>query len=312
MKNFLKLLTLLLVIILPIVSCSEEDEGAKQAQTDKDTLIIPGEGSQPSVQHNQLALYVTANEVPVGTVVTFTTILNGVNVTNQVTYYVNNLQIQGSSISSTQTGTFQVQAKLNGYIDSNIQTIVYGAGNNPNPTGNFILNNQGYNVNIAAIVYNDIVAIDEAQTQFATYWIAVVANNPQLAQANVRAYVHFLTPVTGQGQNMEPTLPTANNATYFTTTQVTAGGLVINDAQGTGQVSFTTLNIDPQTLVGDANFNSTSTDPAVNLNLRINYAGPIQLIDNTEQPRLQTNQKAKSINKIDLKEVTSQLENKLK
>ena len=136
MKKILTLLTLLFVLILPIVSCSSDDEAAKQAQTDKGSLIIPEDEDTAPVQQNQLALYVSANSVPVGTLVTFTTTLNGEDVTNQVSYFVNNIAIGGSSIASVNNGTFQIQAKLDGYIDSEIKTVIFGDGTNPEPNPN--------------------------------------------------------------------------------------------------------------------------------------------------------------------------------
>ncbi|WP_177763062.1 hypothetical protein [Flavobacterium sp. I3-2] len=128
MKKIFKLFAISLVFVLPIVSCTTDDESAKQAQTDKESLEIPGDEGSSNIQHNQLALYVSASNVSAGSLVSFTTVLNGEDVTNEVTYYVNDLQIGGSSITSAFPGTFRVKAKLNGYIDSPTVTVVYVGG----------------------------------------------------------------------------------------------------------------------------------------------------------------------------------------
>jgi len=121
MKKIFTLLAITLTLALPIVSCSADDVSAKQAQTDRESLEIPNDENNSSVPYNQLALYVSKTIAPRGTMISFTTMLNGVDVTNQVTYYANNLAIEGSSIASVFPGTFQIKAKLAGFTDS--QTI---------------------------------------------------------------------------------------------------------------------------------------------------------------------------------------------
>lgn len=126
MKKIFRLFAILLVLVLPIVSCTTDDESAKLAQTDKESLEIPTDENTSNIQKNQLALYASASNANVGTLVKLTTFLNGTEVTNQVTYYVNNRQVNGTSITSTLNGTFRIQAKLEGYIDSPIVTVTYG------------------------------------------------------------------------------------------------------------------------------------------------------------------------------------------
>jgi len=130
MKKIFRLLAILLVLVLPIVSCTSDDESAKQAQTDRESLEIPNDENASNIQKNQLALYASGKNVAVGTPVLLTTFLNGIEVTDQVTYYVNNRQVDGTSITSTLAGTFRIQAKLEGYIDSPIVIVTYTAGMN--------------------------------------------------------------------------------------------------------------------------------------------------------------------------------------
>ncbi|RRJ91660.1 hypothetical protein EG240_05520 [Paenimyroides tangerinum] len=136
MKKIFTLLAILLVLVLPIVSCSADDESAKLAQTDKESLEIPDDENSSNIQKNQLALYASGKNVSVGTPVLLTTFLNGTEVTDQVTYYVNNRQIDGTSITSTLSGTFKVQAKLEGYIDSPIVDVIYTAAGAKNTAQN--------------------------------------------------------------------------------------------------------------------------------------------------------------------------------
>jgi hypothetical protein len=130
MKKIFTLFAILLVLVLPIVSCTADDESAKQAQTDRESLEIPNDGTPSNIQQNQLALYASASNASVGTIVKLTTFLNGIEVTDRVTYYVNNRQVDGTSITSTLNGTFRVQAKLEGFIDSPIVTVTYTGGMN--------------------------------------------------------------------------------------------------------------------------------------------------------------------------------------
>lgn len=282
MKKIFKLFAISLVFVLPIVSCTTDDESAKQAQTDKESLEIPGDEGTSNIQHNQLALYASGTTVNVGTLVSFTTVLNGEDVTNDVTYYVNGLQVGGSSITSAFNGTFRIQAKKEGYIDSPVVTVVYGGGGgNPNPdptpTGNFILNGTGYNVTSHVLVFNGAF-LDEGSTVPYTSWTAIVVNNAQ--NPTVGAAIDFKTPFTITNPNTnegEIVLPNGANETYVGAEQILANALNFENVIGTGTIHYT------------ANFNFNGTTNAFTSNitfgtnsLQINYNGAYAFLDNSE------------------------------
>nr|WP_317633067.1 hypothetical protein [uncultured Flavobacterium sp.] len=289
MKKIFTLLAISLVLVLPIVSCSADDESAKQAQTDRDSLEIPGDENNSSIQHNQLALYASATQVPVGTLVTFTTNLNGINVTNEVTYYVNNIEVGGNSIASTLNGTFQVQAKLEGYIDSPIVTVVYGNGTNPNPdpdpnpnpNGSFIFNGQNHTVTTNILVLEAIDYLPGSTTEARGFWTSIVTNNANIGQATVGAFIEFTTmftitdPNTGTGTL---TLPNGTSEVYQGISQLLVNNQLTNDITGSGTIHYTpNFNLD-----GTSN-SFTSTISFETNNLQINYNGEFSHIDNTEE-----------------------------
>jgi len=284
MKKIFTLLAISLVLALPIVSCSADDESAKQAQTDRDSLEIPADQDNSSIQHNQLALYASATNVNVGTLVSFTTVLNGVDVTNEVTYYVNNLPVGGSSITSTLNGTFSVQAKLEGYIDSPIVTVVYGGGTNPNPnpTGNFIFNGEGYNVVANILILNQNVLNDDEETA-RSEWTSMVVNTTDLENVTVGAMINFTTPFTIT--DLEEGLGTINypngtNETYSGLALITVNDFNMQNQIGTGTVHYT--NTFDQTAATNT---FTSTITFGSNNLQINYNGNFQHIDNSQNAR---------------------------
>lgn len=283
MKKIFTLLAISLVLVLPIVSCSADDESAKQAQTDKESLEIPGDTDNSNIQHNQLALYASATQVPTGTLVSFTTMLNGVDVTNEASYFINNIEIGGSSISSIYAGAFRVQAKLEGYIDSPIVTVIYtGTANpnpepEPNPTGNFILNGTSYNVTSHVLVLNGAF-IDEGNPTPYSSWTAVVVNNNQ--NPTIGAAIDFKTPFTITNPNTNEgqiVLPNGTNETYVGAQQILANALNFEDVTGTGTIHYSTnftLNGTTNTFTSNITFGTNS--------LQINYNGAYAYIDESQ------------------------------
>lgn len=331
MKKIFTLLAISLVLVLPIVSCSADDESAKQAQTDRDSLEIPGDENNSSIQHNQLALYASATQVPVGTLVTFTTNLNGINVTNEVTYYVNNIEVGGNSIASTLNGTFQVQAKLEGYIDSPIVTVVYGNGTNPDPdpnpnpdpdpnpnpnpnpdpdpTGNFILNNQGYEMVINILILEGAF-IDEGNPVPYSSWRSVVLNNTNLDNATAGAMIEFKTPftITNPDTNVGTiVLPNGTNETYVKAVGIFAGNQNFENVVGTGTIHYT-----PNFDLG-ANTNPFTSTVSFNGNtLAINYNGAFGYVDQSEAARPNSQKTIKNIKLNSNKKSSFKYLNKLK
>lgn len=306
MKKLFRLLAISLVLVLPIVSCTTDDESAKQAQTDKESLIIPGDEDTSNIQHNQLALYASANNVTPGTLVSFTTMLNGEDVTNDVTYYVNNIQVGGSSISSIFNGTFRVQAKLEGYIDSPIVTVVYGGGGNnpnpdpdpnPNPTGNFIFNGQGYNV-VANILVLNGAFIDEGETVPYSFWTSVVLNNTDPELATVAAAIDFETPFTitnpetNQG-NVVP--PNGTNEVYKGAQQILVNDQNFEDVVGTGAIHYVNLNT-------SATSNTFASNISFGTNtLQISYNGAFGYVNNSQPAARTSSQTTNQLVKISTK-----------
>lgn len=298
MKKIFTLLAISLVLVLPIVSCTSDDESAKQAQTDRESLIIPGDEDNSNIQHNQLALYASATNVSVRTLVSFTTMLNGEDVTNNVTYYVNGIQVGGSSIASTSSGTFRVQAKLEGYIDSPIVTVVYGGGGNnpdpepnPEPTGNFIFNGQGYNV-VANILVLNGAFLDEGETEPYSSWTSVVLNNTNPELATIIAAIDFETPFTitnpetNQGNIV---FPNGTNEVYTGAQQIIVNEQNFEDVGGTGAIHYANLNTSATTAAFASNITFEGN------NLHISYNGAFAYINNS-QPAARTN--AESTNKL--------------
>jgi len=282
MKKIFTLLAISLVLVLPIVSCSTDDESAKQAEKDRNELEIPDDNNNSQIKHNQLALYVSAKNVPVRTLVSFTTMLNGVDVTNQVTYYVNNISISGNSIASTLNGTFKIQAKLDGYIDSPIATVVYGTGTTPNPepTGNFIFNGTSYNVVVNILIFNGAF-LESGQTVPYSSWSSLVLNNTNPEQANIGAMIDFKTPFTivdpveGSGNVV---MPNGTNETYWRTPQVVVNQTNLTNQVGTGSVHYPNFG----------GTNATTNNFTANLNfgantLLINFNGAFLYIDESEE-----------------------------
>lgn len=298
MKKLFTLLAITLVLVLPIVSCSADDESAKQAETDRESLEIPANGDNSNIQFNQLALYASATDVQVGTLVAFTTMLNGIDVTNEVTYYVNNIEVGGTSITSIYNGTFKVQAKLEGYIDSPIVTVVYGGGNvnpnpnpNPNPTGNFVFNGQGHNVIANYLILNQNILNDDGVTA-RSEWTSMVVNTTDLENVTIGAMINFTTPFTItdlEGGFGTLNYPNGTNEAYTGLALISVNDFIEQDQVGTGSIHYT--NAFDQT----ANTNTfTSNITFGGNNLQINYNGNFQYIDNSQVER----QLAKSNHKL--------------
>lgn len=300
MKKILTLLTLLFVLILPIVSCSSDDEAAKQAQTDKGSLIIPDDEDTTPVQQNQLALYVSANSVPVGTLVSFTTTLNGEDVTNQVSYFVNNIAIGGSSIASANNGTFQIQAKLDGYIDSEIKTVIFGDGTNPNPNpepnpnGNFIYNGTSYNATVSILVLNGAFLDEGSTTSAKTHWTSIVVNNSDIQSATLGAFIDFRTPFNiTEGNSGNIVLPNGTNEVYTGISQLLVDNVLTEDIVGTGNIHYTAnFSLENQTnaFTSVVNFNGN--------NLQINYNGAFSFVDDSPEGRPSNSHKASKLNDL--------------
>ena len=283
MKKLFTLFAISLVLVSPIVSCSSDDVSAKQAETDRNDLVIPEDGDNSNVKFNQLALYASATNVNVGTLVRFTTMLNGIDVTNEVTYYVNNIEVGGSSITSAYNGTFRVQAKLDGYLDSSIVTVVYGGGTNPNPnptptpTGNFIVNGQSFNVNLNVLVLNGAFINEAGQSHCA--WSSFVVDN--IENVTIGAIINFKTPftITDPENNLgQIVFPNGNNETFEVIQQINSPVLNVQNATGTGTIHY------------GNNFSNTATTNSFTSNvtfgtntLQVNYNGPFAYQNNAQQ-----------------------------
>lgn len=289
MKKIFTLFAILLVLVLPIVSCSSDDVSAKQAETDRGSLEIPNDEDTSNIQHNQLALYVSKASAQTGELVTFTTMLNGVNVTNQVSYFINNIEIGGYSIASNFPGTFQVQAKLEGYIDSPIVTVVYGGNVNPgpdpdpDPTGNFIFNGQGYTVTNNILVLNGASFVEGSTTVARSYWTSILVNNADIEQASLGAFIEFTTPfeiTDPDTNNGNVILPSGNNEVYYGISQLLVEELYLENVEGSGQVSYpegfsltSTSNIFTSNIVFEDN------------SLQVNFNGAFVFEDNSQNER---------------------------
>lgn len=280
MKKIFKLFAISLVFVLPIVSCTTDDESAKQAQKDKESLEIPGDEGTSNIQHNQLALYASGTNINIGTLVNFTTMLNGVDVTNEVTYYVNGIQVGGSSITSAYGGTFKIQAKKEGYIDSPVVTVIYG-GTNPVPTGNFIFNNQGYNVTSNILVLNGAFNNGPGTIPFSS-WTSITYNNTTLANSSVLAIIDFKTPFTITNPETNEgniILPNGTNEVYAGAQRIKVLQTELVNIAGTGTIHYQNLNLESQVST------FTSTISYEGNSLQINYFGAFSFIDTTQEER---------------------------
>lgn len=282
MKKIFTLIAISLVTVFPIVSCSSDDVTAKQAETDRNDLVIPDDENNSNIKHNQLALYASATQVNVGTLVSFTTVLNGINVTNQATYYVNGLEIGGSSISSIFNGTFNVQAKLEGYIDSPIVTVIYTGGTatpNPTPNGNFILNGQSFNVTTNILVLNGAFAEEGNPTPFSS-WTSIVLNANDFNNATVGAAIQFRTPfnITNPELNQgNIVLPNGTNETYTEAPLIFTNNQEFEMVTGNGTIHYNNnfdINGTTNGFTSNINFNGNT--------LVINYNGAYSFVNNSQ------------------------------
>lgn len=286
MKKIFTLLAILLVLVLPIVSCSSDDVSAKQAETDRESLEIPNDEDHSNIQFNQLALYVSKTAAQTGEMVTFTTVLNGVDVTNQVSYFINNIQIGGYSIASNFPGTFQIQAKMEGYIDSPVVTVVYGGGVNPdpepNPNGNFIYNGQGHTVTNNILVFLEAAYLP-GTTNARSFWQSIIVDNTVISDATVGALIDFHTPFTitdpeeGLGNIV---FPNGNNEVYTGISQLLVNGVLTQNIVGTGTIHYTNA-FNPD---GATNPFTSNVSFAGNT-LQINFNGAFDYIDGSQNAR---------------------------
>jgi len=320
MKKIFTLLAISLVLVLPIVSCTADDESAKQAQTDKESLEIPADTDNSNIQHNQLALYASATQVPAGTLVTFTTMLNGVDVTNQASYFVNNIAVGGSSIASVSPGTFYVKAKLEGYIDSPTVTVVYGNGTNPNPqpnpvpepqpeptpNGNFIYNGQSHNVVANVLVLNGAFSEGAGSTPYSS-WTSIILNNTNPDLATIIAVIDFKTPftITNPETNVGTiTFPNGTNEVYSGAQEISILGDDFEDVVGTGAIHYQNLNVEATTnaFTSNISFNGNT--------LQINYNGAFGYVNNSQPAQKSSIKSTKNLVKISTKKPTNHKINK--
>lgn len=106
-----KYLNVLYVFLFLVIGCSGDDNGGEEAPTQNKVT--------------SLNIYISATETIVGQSLLFTVIdNNGVNRTNEAKFYVNNVEISGSSYLFNEVGTFLVHAKFQSVTSATKEIIV--------------------------------------------------------------------------------------------------------------------------------------------------------------------------------------------
>ena len=108
MNKYLNILSFFLFLV---IGCSGDDNGGEEA---------PAQNKVTS-----LNIYISATETTVGQSLLFSVIDNtGVNRTKEAKFYVNDVEIPGSSYLFKEVGTFLVHAKFQGILSSRKEIVV--------------------------------------------------------------------------------------------------------------------------------------------------------------------------------------------
>lgn len=115
MKKILFFIAIVSFSTIGFTACSE----------DEPIMETPTANPNPNIT-NQLVLKTNAanNFVPLGQSVTLTTTSNG-SVISNVAYYVDGVKITGNKYTHTTIANVKIQAKLAGYLDSNVVTVQF-------------------------------------------------------------------------------------------------------------------------------------------------------------------------------------------
>ena len=106
-----KYLNILYVILFLAIGCSRDDNG--------------GEEAPPPKQVTSLSIYISATETTVGQSLLFSVIDNtGETRTKEAKFFVNDVEISGSSYLFNEVGTFQVHATFQGITSPKKEVVV--------------------------------------------------------------------------------------------------------------------------------------------------------------------------------------------
>ena len=266
MKKIFTFLSVLMLSLTVFTACNDDDAKLTYPVDSNGNPIIPTD-NDPIVEPapDQLVLHISSYEIALGSTVEFTSFLNGGNVTDLATYYVNNTPIQGRYYKPAANGTYTVVAKLQGAADSAPkQLIVTGEGpEEPGGPiidiepgeGNVVLNGNEYVANYHILDFVGVYYTDETQTDVVAVWESYTIDNNDLSQLTVAAVYRFDTPAEIVNDEGGATfeIPTATNSTLEGIVVAAAGTEQFENVLATGTIKYTSIDEQAGTVAFAAN-----------------------------------------------------------
>lgn len=124
MKNFFSLLVVLFLSTVLLMSCAKDDDAVAVS------LVIPVDDDPlpPPPPNPKIRVVLSSTQVTVGAIVAFTAFSDQEgNVTEQTTFYVNNVPVDGNLYQTTSAGTFSVTGTMPNYTQSDPKTLTVDA-----------------------------------------------------------------------------------------------------------------------------------------------------------------------------------------